>query len=210
MRPIVSRELLGEVERLVISRNHDYLDIPRAAPVKLRPALAHAVLPEIRHFNYQMTRLQGSFRQQAAFFRDDGPKGDFLPLLVMVPDLDRPGESYDRLLFALNQSKIPIEGITSEQATQIFVARLSEFLASQLAPSTHIPRETIVHSNRSGDTVICAKGYFLSTGTAFGVSSPATGYLPQARYSFGIIDSGMHIFENIVWTCPTTLKINLP
>jgi len=77
---------------------------------------------------------------------------------------------------------------------------------------------TIIHqdlqerlvSTRSGDTVICSQGYFTSTAVGFGVSTPAAGVLSPGRYSFGIINGGLHDIENILWTCPTTVRLNKP
>jgi hypothetical protein len=133
-----------------------------------------------------------------------------LPVLVRVPDLHSLEASYSGLLQSLRNSNLQLEGIEDPYAEQIFVDRLSEFLAVQSASSVSPPPMTIVNSNRGGDTVIYAKGYFASTGTAFGVSTPATGYLSKARYSFGIMDSGAPRFANIVWSCPATVRLDLP
>jgi hypothetical protein len=144
--------------------------------------------------------------QFAASFRDDGPNGDPLPVLVQVPDLHNVNKSYERLLGSLRKSELPLKEVSWESAEETFVDRLSEFLAVESSDLAH----TVVNSNRQGDTVIYAKGYFISTGTAFGISNPAVSYLSAGRYSFGIMDSGNPRFDNIVWTCPTVVRLDLP
>ncbi len=118
--------------------------------------------------------------------------------------------SYDSLLNTIVKSGLPLEKVDPDQAEEIFVDRLAEFMAVQLTAPSGGGTQTIVDSNRSGDTVLYAKGYFTSTGTAFGVSTPATAYLAPARYSFGIIDAGTIKFDGIVWSCPTRVRLNQP
>ena len=43
-------------------------------------------------------------KQYVAIFRDDGPKAEWLPVLVRIPDLDNLHPSYGRLLEALSKS----------------------------------------------------------------------------------------------------------
>jgi hypothetical protein len=207
MRPRVSPELRKEVSSFV--RTHDLQRGSRWTWRRSPPGF-ESVLPDVQHFHSQTTQLElRSVPQYAVSFKDDGPDGELLLVLVQVPDLHSVKASYDLLLETLRKSNLPLEKVTPRDAEEIFVDRLSEFLAVQsisLAPST----ATVVNSNRNGDTVIYAKGYFTSTGTALGVSTPAVGYLSSGRYSFGIIDSGNPRFENIVWTCPADVQLNLP
>lgn len=134
-------------------------------------------------------------------------------VLIKVPDLGRPEESYSFFVSDLERSGLEISHVDSSEAEDVFLSRLSEFVSSRANFGQAVtPPVTIVHSNRRGDTVLYARGYFLSTGTAFGVSTPATGTLAGGRYSFGILNSGSPKFENIVWSISATkkIKLNLP
>jgi hypothetical protein len=157
--------------------------------------------------------------QYVAILKDDGPDREQLPVIVQVPDLNSIITSYRSLLNALRKSNLTLEKVDSKSSQEIFTERLSEFLVvgSDGGPPTNqnISEEqttglTTVNSNRAGDTVLYAKGYFVSTGTAFGISTPAKRLLPRGRYSFGIMEAGGPRFEEILWTCPTAVKLNLP
>jgi hypothetical protein len=178
------------------------------------------IIADSLHYRYQAVQLnRKSEAQYAAMFNDDGPRGEPLPVLVQVPDLSNFVSSYRRFLDELNNSKLRLEKVSPEEADEIFVDRVSEFVAagkdgeppvSLSGYSASTTALTVVNSNRSGDTVLYAKGYFLSTGTAFGISTPATGQLSSGRYSFGIMESAGPKFEGIVWTCPATVRLKLP
>jgi hypothetical protein len=168
------------------------------------------VFPDVRHFRYQHEVLQNlRVSQYVAIFKDDGPAQEPLPIPVRVPDLQKPQASYNRFLDFVSKWDLQLEKVDAESLEGIFVDRLSEFLAVQNSTALQATTLTTVHSNRKGDTVLCAKGYFTSTGMGFGVSTPAQGFL-TGRYSFGIIDSGIPRFYPVVWSCPTTARIKLP
>jgi len=168
-----------------------------------------SVLPDVIHFRYQAKELKRrSVSQHAAVFHD-GPNREEFPILVKVPDLDNVETSYFSLVKTLKESNLRVDAVEPDKAEEIFVNRLTEFMSVEswgAAP----PMPTTVNSNRKGDTVIYAKGYFASTGTAFGVSTPASGSLVAGRYLFGIVDSGRQRWEDILWTCPTVVQLNLP
>jgi hypothetical protein len=222
MKPSVSTKFREVVSNLVRQPNLDALGQTFEATPGRKVSFG-SVLPDVLYFDLQTRVLRRQAEKQyAAIFQDDGPKAERLPVLVRIPELDNVHPSYGRLLEALSKSDIPLETVSPEEAREIFVDRLSEFLAARVAVppgpaglppdgaySSSTSALTIVHSNRNGDTVLYALGYFTSTGTAFGISTPARGHL-SGRYSFGIIDSGTHRFDNVIWTCPTTVKLNLP
>jgi hypothetical protein len=133
-------------------------------------------------------------------------------VLIKVPDLGRPMESYSFLVSDLERSGLDISQVESSEANDVFLSRLSEFVSSRANVAGQVAPLVTVHSNRRGDTVLYAKGYFLSTGTAFGISTPATGTLEGGRYSFGILESGSPKFEKIVWQIPenSEIKLDLP
>jgi len=184
--------------------------IPPPGPWPASPSEMASILPDVIRFRYQSRELQHrNLPQYAAFFRDDGPDGEELPILVEVPNLRKVETSYSSLLNTLEKSNFRFEKVEPPSAEEIFVDRLAEFLSVRPSAASQSNR-TIVHSNRRGDTVIYAYGYFTSTGTAFGVSTPASKSLASGRYSFGIIESGKERWENIVWTCPNIVQLNLP
>jgi hypothetical protein len=97
-------------------------------------------------------------------------------------------------------------------AKEALIDRTSEFLFSgREAPPSGL-NVTEVHTRREGDPVLYAKGFFLSTKTVLGTSTPARGYLPPGRYSFGIVYQGRPRFEDFLWAIPTydRVKVELP
>lgn len=182
------------------------------------------VLPDIVHFRVQRAVLKRYSLPQYAASLNEAEGKESLDVLVQVPDLWIASESYEFLIDSLDASGLPLKEVDQELAQKIFVDRMAEFLAvlpSQSSPgpiardlraqSAEVPDETtIVNTKRNGDTVIYAKGYFLSTGSAFGTSTPAERRLYPGRYSFGIIENGSPRYEPIVWSCPTTVELDLP
>jgi hypothetical protein len=163
------------------------------------------LLPDIRHFQRQMA-LESPPPTVAHL--TDGDDGAHLKVLLRVPDLDNPLLSHEMLRRMLEISRIVLEPVTRDQATEIFIDRMSEYLTVLQMVST-TSGLTDVTSNRTGDTLLYALGYFVSTGTAFGISR-ASVHLSPGRYSFGIIDGGTHRFQPTVWSCPTTVHVSLP
>ena len=209
MRPRVSRQFRDAVHEIVrlgyVPERSNII-----APTFRLPS--NSSLLDVSYFHLQTREIRvNSTSQYAAFFHEAEFDGDSFPVLVQVPDLDNFNASYEYLLLSLEKAKFKLEQVAPPQATEIFVDRLAEFLSVEVtAGSTPIRANTIVNSNRHGDTVIYAKGYFVSTGTAFGLSTPAQRYLAPGRYSFGIMDSGQPKFQNVVWNCPTTVRLDLP
>jgi hypothetical protein len=215
MRPKVSEHLRGKVHLLVGNmgpfplfdwRHYYFTEFRR-------------FVPDVYHFVYQNRELsRRQIPQFAAPFRDDGPNGEILPVIVRAPDLQNLTTSYERFLETLRATKLRLDEVSPATAQEIFIDRLAEFIAvgdlstppssETTAPSS--VTQTIVNSNRTGDTVIYCQGYFTSTAAGFGVSTPAVGVLSPGRYSFGIINGGLHDFENILWTCPATVQLNKP
>ena len=142
-----------------------------------------------------------------------------LQVPIKADELDDFDRSYRQALGVLERSGFRLKQLHDVNALEAaFVERLPESTAVAVAnsyaqingPTVLSKKTTTVNSNRANDTILYAKGYFLSTGTAFGVSTPATAYLLPSRYSFGIMEPGGPRFENIVWSCPGTVKLRLP
>lgn len=216
MRPKVSEDLRRQVAELVESAPYPfkYIDwIKRYGEGRFA-----SFIPDVYHFGYQNRELSDrKIPQFAAHFRDEGPNGEILPVIVRAPDLQNLPTSYERFLQTLGATKLPLGEVSPETARNIFIDRLAEFIAvgGHLTPPSSMTQtiavtQTIVNSKRNGDTVIYCQGYFTSTAAGFGVSTPAVGVLSPGRYSFGIINGGLHDFENILWTCPATVKLNKP
>src|SRR5258708_3140682 len=124
MRPQVSPAMRKEVSDLVRLR-----DLRRGERWTWRRPLPRFenVLPDVQHFHSQTRELElRSVPQYAVSFRDDGPDGDSLPILVQVPDLHSVNASYELLLNALRKSDLPLEKVAAQEAEEIFVDRLSE------------------------------------------------------------------------------------
>jgi hypothetical protein len=171
------------------------------------------VVPDLARFNAQSDEFRSRWRKQvAAKFRDDTEKGAVEVLLA--PDLLDFEQSYDALTEVMRNSGIATEAVDESRAEEIFVDRVAEFLTAYSARGSSggggsSSANTIVHTNRHGDSVLYCLGYFVSTATAFGISTPASIKL-KGRYSFGIVDSGVQKFDGIVWTCPAVVGVDLP
>lgn len=145
----------------------------------------------------------------AAIFRDEDEENIDLPVLV-APDLGNFARSNASLISALQRSQIPLRSIDDDEAEEILVLRLSEHLAARARTVGLTGTDTVVDTNRGGDTVLYCKGYFVSTATAFGTSTPARNKIPAGRYTFGIAEPNGPRFEGVIWTCPTNVRLRLP
>ena len=213
MKPIVTTYFREEVENYVaegfVYRPSTNEFVPRG--ILYSGEKFRSVTSDIAHYRRQVKELEfRSMPSLAALFKDEEPGGEEFPILLQVPDFENFAESYSTLEYWLKESQVKVVHVTPLEAESIFVDRMAEFLAVSSTAGSSTPADTIVRSNRKGDTIVYAKGYFTSTGTAFGISTPANKQLPAGRYSFGIVDSGSHRFENVMWSCPTTVKLNLP
>lgn len=180
----------------------------KASPVVER--VVSYVADDITHYQLQVRELQrADIPPTVAAFKEED-SGKTVPILLQVPSLAHVKEGYEFLRGLLVDSKIPVETVNAQTAHAIFVDRLTEFIAVGASTNSTVA-DTIVRSNRGGDIVLYAKGYFTSTGTAFGTSNPAQRRLiPPGRYSFGIIDGNVRKYHNIVWDCPATVRLPLP
>jgi hypothetical protein len=214
--PNVTSNLRARIGRLIFGDAHEPLEESD------REVFADFILPDIRHFRAQAERFrERSVRPYVAvlYDEDDSAKVNGLDVPIRADDLNNMDRSYLQAMKVLDRSKIQLKQLPDVEAMEAaFVDRLTEAAAQMFAqtyaqingPMVVSGRQTTVNSNRSNDTILYAKGYFLSTGTAFGVSTPATAYLVPSRYSFGIMDSGGPRFENIVWSCPADVRLKLP
>jgi hypothetical protein len=212
MRPKVPDDLRQAVEGLVESAPSQFTHWVNQYGERRLASFA----PDVFRFDYQSKILsQRRIPQLAAQFRDDGPDGEMLPVVVLAPDLHNVARSYQGFTETLRETKFLLEEVSPETARKIFEDRLAEFIAVRMAWTANNAlstlTQTIVTSNRSGETVICCQGYFTSTAAGFGTSNPAVGILSPGRYSFGIMNNGVHDFEGILWTCPsTTVRLRKP
>jgi hypothetical protein len=146
----------------------------------------------------------------AATFRDEDDASQLLD--VVVAPLIR-GLQVTRLLTDLLHSQVPVRAVSANEAENIVVDRAAEFIAARSGAGggRGSGSATIVDSSRVGDTIVYCNGYFVSTATAFGVSTPATKAIPKGRYSFGIVQAdGSHRFDRTLWTCPARVRLPLP
>lgn len=166
-----------------------------------------SVSSDIGHYRRQIDELQSNgLPYYVALFKDEG---ETLPVLLQLPDFTRIQSSYMELAAVIRGSNLKVAEVSKAEAQKIFVDRVAEFLMVSGSSTPATP--TTVHSKKNGDTILYAKGYFTSTGTAFGVSTPASFALKPGRYSFGVMASGKPKFDPILWTCPhSNVRIKLP
>jgi len=169
----------------------------------------HDILPDVDHFRRQLSTLHDGGAPPLVVYLHDRDPIDVshereIPVTVKFPNLQNIRFSIEAMLQAIQQSKLKSESVSEDNARTIFSDRLSDFIVSRaIASGGSILTDTIIDSKRSGDTVLCAMGYFYSTGTACGTSTPATVKLLPGRYSFGILNGNVPDFENTVWAIPT-------
>ena len=190
------------------------------------------ILPDVEYFLEQQRVFEREKISQVAAKLDVADKGSDSKapsgeIIVRAPDLVMGvHENYSKLLTALEASDLKLRRVESDEAAWIFRNGLLDFLGKRegqsflssafFAHSTIPPLtvNTIVNSNRAGDTIIYSKGFFLSTGTAFGVSTPARRALLPGRYCFGIVDGGAPKYENLLWPVapqgPVHVRLNKP
>ena len=177
-----------------------------AAAAHVSPDMA-VELPEVMHLREQIRRLMEAGMPQRAGEMTDAESGSTFLVLVKIEDLRLLKRSWERVHEILSRSKMRSHEVEPKQAGELFAEGLTEFL---VAARTGVAGDTIVNSRRRGDTVLYSKGYFLSTGTAFGTSTPARGHLAAGRYSFGIMENGMTRYDPVLWTCPAVVTLNQP
>lgn len=171
--------------------------------------LLRQIAPDLAQFHAQAAELEmAGLQQTVALMRDEDSVDPDLPVLL-APDLTDVERSYDELLATLERSGIGVRTVSPEAAERTLIDRMSEFLAVRSRKSAG-GTGTLVNSRRSGDTVLYCKGFYVSTATGFGLSTPATKSIPAGRYTFGIVEPTGDRFEGLVWTCPTTVTLNLP
>ena len=183
------------------------------------------VLSDANYFEDQQRVLEGQHLQQAAAKFDvvdsnTGKRTSSKEVLVRAPLLKgNVQEEYKKLLEALARSGLKLRSVDfGAELSLIFKKRAIEFINSRpkglLMSLTKLPqRDTIVETNREGDTVIFSKGYFVSTGMALGVLS-AQGYMAPGIYSFGILENGAPNYEDVLWEVfhdrPTHVRLHKP
>lgn len=112
------------------------------------------------------------------------------------------------LLTALEMSRIPVEPVAPDAFVRAASERASEFVEMNQGGSG--AGDTIVNTRHDGETVLFCKGYFVSTVEGFGRSSPAIRAIIPGRYIFGVKRPEGYRFDDTLWTCPTTLDLDIP
>jgi hypothetical protein len=117
----------------------------------------------------------------------------------------------------LREAGLEAEHVDSDQARDVFAARVAETIALR-TPDSGGPGATIyelagggmdtISSRYDGDDIICAKGWFLSTRTVIGQSSCPLN-VPPARYSLGVVSGGRTVFHPELWSLPVGRHIYL-
>jgi hypothetical protein len=184
--------------------------------------------PQIARYSQQAQALdRAGVTPYAAIFIDAENRTARLPTPVVVAEdqLADPVRFYRETLEILDKAGLPLEPTDPDVLKEAFIDRLAEHLTIA-DPPLAFGREhqqfppgrvgvggltlTEVHTNREKDTVLVCDGYFASTATGFGVSTPAVGELTPGRYSFGILDGGQRRFDGVVWSCPRIVTLDLP
>jgi hypothetical protein len=209
--------LTERFEQFVPIRSRPDLDevLPDRVVLDDRVVSTIDVKEDLSHFIQQTEFDQPNYVVE---MEDDGldqhdPSRRKFDVLVKVPDLKQRTQTYDNFLQTLAASGFQISMVDRPTARKTFFRGLAEFLfARSRSGLLGTPPVTEVHTKRKGDTVLYAKGYFLSTGTAFGTSWPAFVALPSGRYSFGIEDWSGQRFEKTVRSIPSigVVMVKLP
>lgn len=139
------------------------------------------------------------------------------PILVplAIPNLESVRESYNQIQEATARMGLSVFRLSISDAVQALRKGLIEFLdvrliATMATNGSNSPVPTVVDTNRAGDQVLYAKGYFASTQQGFGRSTPARSHLLPGRYGFGIMDGQNPRFDPVLWSVPYHGNIWLP
>jgi hypothetical protein len=207
---IIAREVREIIGRIVYGEN---------APEKLeasgRSIPIHDVLLDLNYFQRQMASHVSPI---VVYLKDHDPvevaREREIPIVAKFSDLTDFHSSIERIFQAASQSGLKADTVSQHEGMEIFGDRLSDFIVSRATASGgSAMTDTIIDSNRIGDTVLYAMGYFYSTGTACGRSTPATVKLLPGRYSFGIMNGHIPDFDGTVWAVPTAnghVSLNKP
>jgi hypothetical protein len=206
---VLAREVREKVGRIIggTEASPELQALGRAIPI-------HDVLSDVHYFQQQAANHAS---QIAVYLNDHDPienKLREIPVVAKFPDLHNLRYSIDVLSSSIGQSKLKAEQVSARQGREIFADRLADFIVSRATAHGHSAAANIViDSNRTGDIVLYAMGYFYSTGTACGTSTPAIVQLLSGRYSFGIVNASIHDFDGTIWAIPTAdghVRLNKP
>lgn len=208
MRPVISASLLSSVQRLVQVGFAEATMSAGGGEIRQSPMAEFQA--DVAHLKQQLQVFaDNGILPRVAKFRDETAREMEIEIPIRVDNLDDVGRASSATYAKLRKGGLTLRSVSPENFEELFVTSLAEFIAA--GTSSAVGSLTTVQSNRSGDTVLVAKGYFLSTSEGFGVSTPATAYLTPGRYSFGILKpDGSSEFQPIVWTCPCVVRLNLP
>lgn len=139
--------------------------------------------------------------------------------IVAVPvDLDlRQGHQLNRRVSdaadRLSNVGFHVRRIEPGEVHKAFVNRVAETLAMRAFAATsfgHGPLSDIVSSTNNGDDILCAKGWFLSTGHIVGQSTCPLSVKP-GRYSLGVCHGRLTRYHPQLFNLPIgTIHLNLP
>jgi hypothetical protein len=136
---------------------------------------------------------------------------------IYIPHLDIAPQSYQKSVDEVLESGLSVVEMSPQEGRKTFRDRMVEFLLARFIAISSTggagaTNPTVVDTRRAGDVVLCCKGYFTSTQTAFGVSTPAQNYLPPGKYGFGIMDNGVARFDPVLWIVPHlgNVRVALP
>ncbi len=149
-----------------------------------------------------------------AWFRMEGKDSPEVFVPLKIPELDDWEASYTKAVSNLSASNLRVDQTSADEGKAAFRNRVVETLDVRAAAPASIlgtqHNPVTVDTNRTGDLVVYTKGFFLSTETGFGKSTPAKGLLPAGRYDFGVRVNGVSQFSGTLWSVPHAGNIFVP
>jgi hypothetical protein len=178
--------------------------------------LADLVRDEQR-FRLQEARLLGSPGLLVELVDDDGLSGQ---QQIDVPvDLDLASGISGRVRIARIAQRLADGGLSPRLAdaaemSDAFYDRVSETIAMRahhISTARWMGSADTISSTTSGDDILCAKGWFLSTGSVVGQSACTITKKP-GRYSLGVCAGAVTRYHPHVFNlpCSTAIHLNLP
>jgi hypothetical protein len=135
------------------------------------------------------------------------------PVRVKLAPAEDPAHRVVGTIEELLRAGLKAFTVSPREAEKYFRERAADFIAVRAAyvaaggpPNPNVT----VTTNRAGDTIIYSKGYFYSTQTGFGTSTPASNHLPAGRYDFGILVSKHPHWSGVLWSVPASGSIHVP
>jgi hypothetical protein len=219
--PPSQTDVLGKLEQVVHARQR-----PTILSFDQKVVVISDLVADIDNFSQQLETRQKQLAstwpcvllKPAALLGDGETVARWTPL-----DLELAPQVIDAESAAMSAARagFDVQHVDLPSASRSFFMGIADAIRTRLSASlgsigkgsgqSSSPPSTLVEvwATANLQTVLFAKGYFVSTQQGFGMSNPAKRALPHGQYSFGINRGGVPDFDKTVWAVPQVTKVVL-